>query len=66
MKKLTLFSIGIIMVLMAAIGIMSGGVMAQPSETVPVSNGLRVIAAQSEMGICGIIRKNEKNSDLGG
>ena len=42
------------MVLMAAIGIMSGGVMAQPSETVPVSNGLRVIAAQSEMGICGI------------
>jgi len=54
MKKMTLFSIAMLMVIMVAAGSISGGVKAGASDAVPVSSGLRVIASQSAMGKYGV------------
>lgn len=54
MKKITLFSIGVLMAFMTVAALTSGGVYAANNEVVPVSNGIRVLAARSDMAICGI------------
>ena len=53
MKKLTLFSIALLMAIMTAVGLMAEQVGAQ-GEQIAVSTGLKVIAAQSTMGKYGI------------
>lgn len=42
------------MMLMVAVGAMVGQAGAESPLAVPVSNGLRVLAAQNEMGVCGV------------
>ncbi len=54
MKKITLFSISLLMVFMAAAGVFAGGAVAASDEVAPVSTGLRVIAAESAMAVSGV------------
>ena len=53
MKKLTLFSIAMLMAFMVLAGLSFGGVSAA-DETAPVSTGLHVIAAQSSVAVSGV------------
>lgn len=53
MKKLTLFSIALLMMLMALAGVVSGNVYAA-DEVAPVSTGLHVLAARSSMAVSGV------------
>ena len=53
MKKLTLFSITLLMIFMAAVGLAAGEVYAA-DETAPVSTGLHIIAAKSSMAVWGV------------
>lgn len=54
MKKITMFSIVLLMAMMTVIGAMTGKVSAASTEVIPVSSGLKVIAAQSDMGKYGV------------
>ena len=56
MKKLTLFSIAILMMLLTAAGLASGRVYAA-SEEVPVSTGLKILAADSSMAVSSMTGK---------
>ena len=53
MKKLTLFSIALLMMLMAVAGLTWGNVYAA-DEAAPVSTGLHIIAARSSMAVSGM------------
>ena len=53
MKKLTLFSITLLMAIMVVAGLASGQTYAA-DETAPVSTGLSVLASQSSMAVSGI------------
>ena len=56
MKKITLFSIGILMAFMTVAALSSGGVYAETLKAVPVvSNGMHILAAQCDMAISGVV-----------
>ena len=57
MKKLTLFSVAMLMAFMMLAGLSSGQVYAAADEAAPVSTGLQIIAARSSMAVSGLSGK---------
>lgn len=54
MKRITIFSIAIIMIFLTAAGMMSGNAYAASEEVAPVSTGLAVLSARSSMAVSGV------------
>ena len=57
MKKLTIFSIALLMMFMAVAGIASGEAYAASESTAPVSTGLQILANESSMAVSAVTGK---------